>query len=114
MKRDTSSVMKRDTRRHGGHVRGAIDGLLNKIQKQAAPRGTAVIEAWNKAVEEKATGHTRPVSFKKGTLVVVVENSTWLYKLTLEKRDILEKFNNEYTGRTKANDIRFRLGVFGE
>jgi hypothetical protein len=41
-------------------------------------------------VGEAALGQTQPVSFKKGTLVVIVENSTWLYKLTMEKRKIIK------------------------
>jgi predicted nucleic acid-binding Zn ribbon protein len=99
---------------YSGHLRGAIDGLLNKLEKRTARKGSAVIDAWRKAAGPGADGHSRPVSFKKGVLVIVVENSTWLYKLTLDKRNILKRFNDAYTGRTQAEDIRFRVGTFGD
>ena len=43
--------------------------------------------------------------------MVIVENSSWLYKLTLEKKRTIEKFNEGYPGRKKVKDIRFRVGV---
>jgi predicted nucleic acid-binding Zn ribbon protein len=63
------------------------------------------------AVKEGAKGHAKPVSFRNGILMVIVENSSWLYELTLEKKEILEKFNATYAGRKKARDIRYRIGV---
>ena len=91
------------------HMRGIIDGLLQKLEKGAV-KGGAVFRAWEAATGEEARAHARPVSLKKGKLMVIVENSPWLYKLTLEKRGILKKFNEQYTGRKKADDIRFRIG----
>lgn len=91
------------------HVRGIIDSLLQKLEKGAVKRG-AVFTAWEAATEEETRAHARPVSLKKGKLMVIVENSPWLYKLTMEKRNILEKFNEHYIGRKKAADIRFRIG----
>ncbi len=92
------------------HLRGIIDGLLKKIETGPGKKGNAVMDAWRCAADEEIKKHTRPVSFKKGTLVVLVENSGWLYRVTLEKRKILEKFNSEYRGKKKAKDIRFRIG----
>ena len=96
--------------RHGGHIEHIVDGVLRKLEKGNAKKGNAVREAWVKAVGEKALGAAQPVSFKQGTLMVIVENSTWLYKLTMEKRGIVALFNEHYTGRQKLNEIRFRVG----
>ena len=87
-----------------------ISGLLRRLEKGSAKKGNAVREAWMSSAGEHALGHTQPVSFKKGTLVVIVENSTWLYKLTMEKRGIIKLFNENYSGRQKVEAIRFRVG----
>ncbi len=88
-----------------------VDNLLEKWQTNKVKKGQDVREAWAKALGEDAKGHTQPISFKKGILMIAVENSTWLYKLTFEKREIVEKFNKNYCGRQKAEDIRFRVGT---
>ena len=92
------------------HVRGVIAGLLQKWQKGTYKKANAVMLAFSSAVEEEAKKHARPVSLKNGTLMIIVENSPWLYKLTLEKKKILKTFNEKYTGRKKAKEIRFRVG----
>lgn len=93
------------------HVKGVVGDILKGLERKSGEKGNPVINAWNKVVDEKTQIHSRPVNFKNGTIVVLVENSVWLYKLTLEKNKILEKFNEEYTGRKKALDIRFRVGT---
>ncbi|MGB2601012.1 MAG: DUF721 domain-containing protein [Candidatus Omnitrophota bacterium] len=92
------------------HVKGIIDGLIAKWEKGAVKKAGAIGTAWVAAVDVETKEHTRPVSFKNGTLVVLVEDSTWLYKLTLDKRVTIAKFNEKYSGRKKAKDIRFRVG----
>jgi len=87
-----------------------VGGLVRKWEKGEYKRGNAVRAAWLSSAGQEAAGHTQPVSFKKGILMVVVENSGWLYKLTMEKRNIIAKFNEEYTGRQKLAEIRFRIG----
>ncbi len=99
-------MMKNDAR----HVRGIIDGLLARWQQGPQKKASAVIAAFSDAAGEEATKHARPVSLKNGILMVIVDNSPWLYKLTLEKKKILKKFNEKYTGKKKARDIRFRIG----
>ncbi len=96
--------------RHTPHIKGIVDGLLQKWETGNVKKGAAVKAAWQTAVAEKDLQQAYPVSLKNGVLTVIVENSTRLYKLTLEKRKIIEKFNKNYTGRKKAKDIRFRVG----
>lgn len=92
------------------HVRGIVDSLLKKWETGKLKKGNAVKEAWEKALEEEEKKHAHPLSLKKGVLMVIVEDSTWLYVLTLRKNKIIEKFNSSYTGRNKVFDIRFRVG----
>jgi predicted nucleic acid-binding Zn ribbon protein len=95
--------------RRPDHVKGVLDGLLKKWEQTHVKKGGAVKEAWGYAVENSAKEHARPVSLKNGILMVVVEDTSWLYKLTLDKRNILARFNEKYSGRKKPKDIRFRI-----
>ena len=96
------------------HIGDVLDGLIRKLDQGKRKKGSAVKKAWVTAINEETLKHTRPVSFKNGTIIVIVENSAWLYKLTLEKHLIIKKFNEEYTGRKKAKEIRFRIGSLEE
>jgi predicted nucleic acid-binding Zn ribbon protein len=93
-----------------GHVRQVLSQLITKWEKEKVSKGCAVREAWAHAVGENIKKHSRPVSLKNGTMVVIVEDTSWLYKLTLEKREILSRFNEKYSGRKKPQDLRFRIG----
>ena len=95
----------------GKKIEHIVEGLLNRWETSKVGKGNDVREAWGEAAGEETKGHTQPISFKKGILLIAVENSTWLYKLTLEKRKITEKFNDVYKGKQKVQDIRFRVGT---
>jgi len=98
-------------RRGTGGIKDVVGSFLKKLEGGAAKKGSAVVAAWQSVAGDEAKDHSQPVSFKKGKLIIVVENSVWLYKMTLEKRTLLKKFNEQYEGRKKAEDIRFRVGV---
>ncbi|MDP8298858.1 MAG: DUF721 domain-containing protein [Candidatus Tantalella remota] len=100
--------------REARHVRGILNDLLKKWEQGTVKKGNAVLDAWQLSIGERAKDHACPLSFKKGTLLILVENSAWLYQLTLEKKNILKKFNENYTGRKKVVDIRFRVGTIEE
>ncbi len=85
---------------------------MRTIEKSSSGKGKAVNEAWTRAVGEEASKYARPVDFKKGILTVIAENSTWMYQLRFEKKNIIEEFNKNYTRRVKARDIRFRQGSY--
>jgi len=65
--------------------------------------------AWTKAAGARAAKHSRPVSLRRSRLVVNVDGSSWLYELTLKKREIMEKLGGRFLGR-QLKDIRFRIG----
>jgi predicted nucleic acid-binding Zn ribbon protein len=100
--------MKKEPKRLGN----VADSLIRKWKSRKAERGQAIKTAWAEATSEEEKKHAQVVNYRNGILTVIVENSPWLYKLTLEKRELLKKFNSRYTGRKKAQDIRFRIGSF--
>ncbi|MDP2980659.1 MAG: DUF721 domain-containing protein [Candidatus Omnitrophota bacterium] len=68
-----------------------------------------IVNAWHKAIEPGAVAHTRPVAIKKDILTVEVDSSTWLYVLSLKKKNILESMKKTL-GSAKIEDIKFRIG----
>lgn len=91
-------------------MRGVVETLLKKWEDGSVKKAGKVSEAWQKSVWDEALKKTRPVSIKKGTLTVIVENSSWLYRVSLEKKKILDRFNENYDSRKKADQIKLRIG----
>lgn len=102
--------MKKEVR----HVKSILDEILTKWDKERVQRRDIVLAAWRSALEEESRKHAHPISLKRGILMIAVENPAWLYQLTLGKRETLKKFNTAYTGRKKAKEIRFRVGIISE
>jgi predicted nucleic acid-binding Zn ribbon protein len=97
----------------GEKIEDVVQGVLGRIEQKGVKKRNRVVEAWEKTVGENTINHAHPVSFKKGTMMIITENSVWSYKLTMEKRSIIKKFNEEYSGRQKLVEIRFRIGKSG-
>ncbi|HNX90382.1 MAG TPA: DUF721 domain-containing protein [Candidatus Omnitrophota bacterium] len=91
-------------------VDSILADLLKKLEQNGVQKRDAVMDAWCKAAGEEAANYAQPVSFKKGQMIVIVANSAWLYKLTMEKRKIIKSFCENYIGRQKLEEIRFRVG----
>ncbi len=69
--------------------------------------------AWRRAAGESAARRSRPVSFKKSILIVNVASSSWLYELTVKKREIVEVLEAELKGK-RVKELRFRIGDIKE
>ncbi|MEA3368835.1 MAG: DUF721 domain-containing protein [Candidatus Ratteibacteria bacterium] len=72
-----------------------------------------VLGAWDKLVGEQIARHAQPLGIKRKKLFVQVDNSNWVYQLTLHhKIDILDKLNQE-AEEPLIRDIHFKLGKLG-
>lgn len=60
-----------------------------------------------KILTKKELAHIKFNYFRKGILGLSVDSSSWLYKLNLEKEDILQGLNRE---NKAVKDIRLRIG----
>ncbi len=87
------------------------DVLKNVISDLGKKRrfGEELEDAWRKTAGKRAATHTRAVSLRKARLIVNVDGSSWLYELTLKKRELLKKIENKLKGK-KVKEIRFRIG----
>jgi len=86
-----------------------INQLIKKLDTKAHGSIEEIVQAWQDTVEAKAISHTKPVAIKKNILTIEVDSSTWLYFLSLKKKNILENMK-KILGKGKIEDIRFRIG----
>lgn len=96
--------------RNDGNIEDILKRIVKKWETSDIKKQSHVREAWVYAAGDSAAVHSKPVGFKKGILTVIVENSSFLYKLTLEKKDLVPRFNESYKGRQKLIDIKYRVG----
>lgn len=64
-------------------------------------------EILKKVLAKKALKHVKLFNFRKGTLNIKVDSSTWLYFLSLQKEDIMQKLRSN---GVVVTDVRFSLG----
>lgn len=87
------------------------DTVQNVIQAwEDKKRGTSINDPQallKKALTKKAGEHIKFNYFKKGILNVNVDSSSWLYSLTLQKENLLDKLRKKSPA---IKDIRFRIG----
>ncbi|OIO33882.1 MAG: hypothetical protein AUJ70_02345 [Candidatus Omnitrophica bacterium CG1_02_40_15] len=90
-------------------IRNIINQVIKKLDTKTHGQQGEVIQAWQNAIEPKAIAHTKPVAIKKNILTIEVDSSTWLYMLSLKKKNTLARVQKDL-GKEKIKDIRFRMG----
>jgi len=100
------------TRKKGAkpeNIGGVINQVIKKLDAKTHGQREDVVEAWQDAIEPDAASHTKPVAIRKNVLTIEVDSSTWLYFLSLKKKNILTAMQKT-VGKDKIEDIRFRMG----
>lgn len=87
----------------------AMEAVLKGLGGGRGPQAGSVSAAWAKAAGEDGLKHARPVDMKDGVLVIHVDSSGWLHKLTMEKMRLLSKIKEE-VGEESVKDIKLRIG----
>ena len=91
----------------------SIENIVKDVIKDLSGKGRVSEEeigkAWEGAAGHRAALHTKPVSIKKSVLTINVDNSGWLYELTIKKRKLLDKLDGKIRGK-QLKGLRFRIG----
>ena len=90
-------------------IGGIINQVIKKLDTKTHGAREEIVAAWHKAIEPGAIAHTKPAAIKKNILTIEVDSSTWLYMLSLKKKNTLAKMQKTL-GKEKIEDIRFRMG----
>ena len=89
------------------------ENIVKDIIKDLSGKGRVSEEeirsAWEEAAGHRAASHTKPVSIKKSVLTVNVDNSGWLYELTIKKGKLLKNLDGKIRGK-HLKGLRFRIG----
>ena len=93
----------------GTPLKNILKELISELGKKEKEE-TDILKTWEKTVGEKGAKHTKPVFLKTQKLVVNVDNSPWLYKLTTEKSKLIMEFNKNLKKRDKIKQLQFRIG----
>jgi len=94
---------------YASSLAAALQVLLDERGIGARIRQLWVLPRWAEAVGPGIAEHTRPITVRKGTLVVNVDSSGWLTQLTMLQKDIVDRINQQ-AGATPIKNVRFRLG----
>ena len=91
----------------------SIENIVKDVIKDLSGKGRIseeeIARAWEEAVGRKATAHTKPILIRKSVLTVNVDNSGWLYELTIKKPKLLKKLDGKIRGK-QLKGLRFRIG----
>lgn len=86
-----------------------LKNIIGGIGAKGALTQEDVEKAWEEVVGKKAAAHSRPRSLRGSRLVINVDDSSWLYELTVRKKEILRKLSAELKTK-KLTDITLRIG----
>ncbi len=68
-----------------------------------------LLTAWEKITGGRLASHVRVADLKKdGTLLLEVNDSTWLTELRFMRKELLEKIRNETDVEVKKIELRFK------
>ena len=95
--------------REAERIESIIRSVFKKLDGTVNPTIEEISALWKEAAGEKAAAHTRPASLRKKKLVVNVDGSSWLYELTLRKKEILERLQKKL-GEDKIKELQLRIG----
>jgi predicted nucleic acid-binding Zn ribbon protein len=70
-----------------------------------------VWRVWDRLVGENIARNARPAAFKGSLLLVYVTSSTWLHHLQFQKKEIVNRLNDDL-GQSLVSDIKFKVGSF--
>ena len=58
-------------------------------------QGWHAVSLWEEIAGEKVASHTRAVRFQQGTLVIEVDNPSWMNELSYIKHHLIEEINKQ-------------------
>lgn len=90
-------------------IRDIVGAVLENLDGTKAASCQDIAAALKSALDAKAFKHVQPQQYKDNKLTINVDSSAWLYKLNLEKNQILRKINSTLP-KAGIKDLLFRIG----
>jgi predicted nucleic acid-binding Zn ribbon protein len=83
-----------------------LDGLLRRLRLDERFRAADATERWEAAVGRDIARRTRCEGVRDGELLVSVRGAAWMADLAVQKREILNRINEELAEGAKLSSIR--------
>ncbi|MFN3534239.1 MAG: DUF721 domain-containing protein [Desulfatiglandales bacterium] len=90
-----------------GNVLRVLEGLNPNLNREIFE----LWKAWDQIMGPELKGIARPSEFKKGVLLIKVEDPVWLQELTHKKEELLERLRAQVS-KGLIKDIRLVLGKY--
>ncbi len=90
-------------------IRTVVDDIIKKLETGRGSQAGTLSASWAEAIGEKNLKHANPVDIKDGVLVVHVDSSVWIHKLSMDKANIMMKMKDKL-GEGIIKDIKLRIG----
>ena len=87
-------------------VKQVVDEIMGRLPKEGIEE---IRDRWKSLLGQEIALHSAPVSVREGKLSVVVDSSTWLQHMTINKKIILAKLQQD-TFYESVVEIRFKQG----
>lgn len=91
-------------------IKNIVEDIIKKIEPEKIFKTEVLNSSWAKTIGEDNIRHAKPVEVKNKVLIVHVDSSSWLHKLTMEKARLLTRLRNDL-GEDIIEDIRLRIGA---
>ena len=88
-------------------ISSAVDRIVARIIGKKALMEYQAFREWNTVVGDLVAQNSVPLKVEKGVLYVSAKNSTWRQELSMQKTQILKKFEARF-GPGIIFDIRFQ------
>ncbi|MBI4436720.1 MAG: DUF721 domain-containing protein [Candidatus Omnitrophica bacterium] len=82
--------------------------LLGQFRRRASQQKD-LVTLWERTIGAKRGAHTKVSALEGGVLTVWVDNSSFLYELSLKKEEIFKKLKR-HLKTEDLKEIRFQLG----
>ncbi|PIQ89193.1 MAG: hypothetical protein COV72_04430 [Candidatus Omnitrophica bacterium CG11_big_fil_rev_8_21_14_0_20_42_13] len=90
-------------------IKDVVGDVIQELSEGSGVSKPRIIEAVNSAVGRKAAGHIKTEYFKNSKLTINVDSSVWLYKLNMQRKQILDNLRIALP-KTEFTEIIFKVG----
>jgi predicted nucleic acid-binding Zn ribbon protein len=86
-----------------------LKDVVEKLSQKKERKIHKVIAQWPKIAGKELSRHTKPSYIKKGTLIIDVDESAWLYHISLQKENLLKTLRKRFK-EAHIENVQFRIG----
>ena len=90
-------------------LEGALKNIISSLSAGDKFTEEALSAAWDDIVGKKGASHSRPKLLRGSRLIINVDDSSWLYELTIQKKELIKKLGEKLKTK-KIREITFRIG----